>query len=213
MRDQKKRETLGYASASLSLLLLLPLLLTIATFASASPAQEQWKAFLAKPSARTYAPLSKTIQACVATKCQDAGVSGLEDDFANFSALLNLVERGNHYAMELAFQSRPLYENAGEPSEDLEQSLGLSATLEPTFFLELVQKYDFPVGAFEGLVCQTSPESIDRDDIRREELKRRIQSFSKVKDPRLSQLRDQAISLIQHQIDEYFTPPDDALGK
>jgi len=213
MRDQKKTETSGHRSVSLSLLLLLPLLLTIATFAAESPAQKQWEAFLAKPSASSFRRLSKTIQGCVVTKCHDPDVAGTQDDFTNFVALLMLVERGNHYAMELGFQIRPLYENDAADGEDLERSLGLSATLEPTFFLELVRKYDFPTGTLERLVCQTSIESIDRLGMQREELKRRIQSFSKVNDPRLLQLRNQAISLIQHEIDEYSTLPDNALGK
>jgi hypothetical protein len=150
---------------------------------------------------------------CVVTKCHDAGVAGSEDNFANFDALLDLAERGNHYAMEIAFQIRPLYENAAAPGEDLERSLGLSATLQPMFFLELTQKYNIPTGLLERLVLQTSIESIDSLRVHREEWKRRIQSFSNVNDPRLLQLRDKAISLIQREIDKWASYPDDAWGK
>ena len=193
----------------LSLLLLL-LLLPITASASGPSAQEQWKAFLAKPSAGTYERLSKTIHRCVAAKCQDTGVAGGEDNFTDFYAMLDLVERGNHYAMEIAFEIRPLYGNSTAPSEDLDRSLGLSSTMEPTLFLELFQKYNVPL---ELLVSQTSTGSIDNIRAQREELKRRIQSFSRVNDPRLLQLRDKAISMIQHQIDEISLLLDDAVEK
>jgi hypothetical protein len=196
----------------LSLPLLL-LLLPITAFASGSSAQEQWKAFLTRPSLSTYEPLSGTIRKCVVIKCHDAEVAGTEDNFVNFYKLLELAERGNHYAMEIAFQIRSLYDNAATPSEDIERSLGLSATLEPTFFLELIRKYNIPTGLLERLVLQTSIESIDSLRVHREEWRRRVQSFSKVNDPRLSHLRDEAISLIQHEIDKYSALPDDAWGK
>jgi hypothetical protein len=137
-------------------LFLLILLAPIATFAFESPVEEQWKAFLTKSSASTYEPLSRTIRTCVSTKCHDAGVAGNENNFANFYALLKLVERGDHYAMEIAFQIRPLYENVAAPGEDLQRSLGLSATQEPEFFLELLRKYNIPTGLLEDLVLQTS---------------------------------------------------------
>jgi hypothetical protein len=194
-------------------LLLLSLLLPITASASGPSAQEQWKAFLTKPSAGTYEPLSRTIRMCVATKCQEAGAAGREDNFRDFDALLDLVERGNHYAMEIGFQIRPLYENAAAPGEYLDRSQGLSATLEPTFFLELIRKYNIPTGVLETLVVQTSTGSIDNLREQREELKRRIQSFSKVNDPRLLQIRDKAISLIQHEIDEDSAIPDGGGGK
>jgi|SRR5882672_5786103 len=196
----------------LSLPLLL-LLLPITAFASGSSAQEQWKAFLTRPSASTYGPLSGTIRKCVVTKCHDAEVSGTQDNFVSLYKLLDLADRGNHYGMEIAFLIRPLYENAAAPSEDIERSLGLSATVEPTFFLGLTRKYNIPTGQLERLVLQTSIESIDSLRVHREEWKRRIQSFSKVDDPRLSLVRDEAISLIQHEIDKYSALPDDAWGK
>src|SRR5713226_9564867 len=108
----------------LSLPLLL-LLVPITAFASGSSAQEQWKAFLTRPSASTYEPLSGTIRKCVVAKCHDAEVAGSENSFVNLYKLLGLAERGNHYAAEIAFQMRPLYENAAAPSEDIERSLGL----------------------------------------------------------------------------------------
>jgi len=115
--------------------------------------------------------------------------------------------------MEIAFQIRPLYANAAAPMEDLEYSLGLSSTLEPAFFLDLVRKYDVPTGLLERLVLQTSIASIDSLRVHREEWKRRVQSFSKVNDPHLIPLRDRAISLIQHEIDKWASYPDDAWGK
>jgi hypothetical protein len=194
-------------------LFLLSFLLPIAAFAFESSVQEQWKSFLMKPSASTYEPLSETIRMCVFTKCRDAAVAGSKDNFANFYKLLELSEHGNHYAMEIALQIRPLYAYSAAPGEDLNRSLGLSATVEPTFFLELMQKYNVPTGLLELLVVQTSIESIDSLRVHRAEWKRRIQSFSKVNEPRLLQLRDQAISLIQREIDKYSTLPDDAWGK
>jgi len=194
-------------------LLLLSFLLLSAGLASGSLAREQWKAFLTNPSANTYEPLSGAIRMCVATKCHDADVAGSEDNFSNLYKLLELAEHGNHYAMEIAFQIRPLYENAAAPSEDIENSLGLSATREPTFFLELVGKNDIPMGILERLALQTSSGSIDNSRAQRDELKRRIQSLLKVRDPRLLQLRDKTISFIQHGIDKYFALPDDAVEK
>jgi hypothetical protein len=194
---------------SLFLLILLPMV----AFASESSAQDQWKAFLTKPSPSTYEPLSGAIQMCVVVRCHDADVAGSEDNFTNFYKLLGLSEGGNHYAMEIAFQIRPLYENAAAPSEDIENSLGLSATQEPTFFLELIRKYDIPTGLLERLVLQTSRGSVDSLRMHREEWRRRIQSFSKVRDPRLLPLRDKAISLIQREIAKYSTLSDDAWGK
>jgi len=94
-----------------SLLFLLP----VATLASESLAREQWKAFLTNPSANSYKPLSGTTRMCVVTKCHDTDVAGSEDNFSNLYRLLELTEHGNHYAMELAFQIRPLYENAAAP--------------------------------------------------------------------------------------------------
>lgn len=194
-------------------LFLLSFLLPICAFPFESSVQEQWKTFLTKPSASTYKPLSETIRMCVSTQCHDSAVAGREDNFANFNKLLELAEHGNHYAMEIALQVRPLYKYAAAPGEDLDRSLGLSATVEPTFFLEVMQKYNIPTGLLERLVLQTSIESIDSLRMHREEWKRRIQSFSKVNEPRLLQLRDQAISLIQGEIDKYSTLPDDAWGK
>jgi hypothetical protein len=194
-------------------LFLLSILLPIGACAVESSVQEQWETFLTKPSAATYDPLSKTIRMCVSTKCHDDGVTGTEDNFANFYKLLKLVEHGNHYAMEIAFQIRPLYQNAAAPSEDLESSLGLSATSEPRYFLELIQKYKIPASLLERLVLQTSADSIDSLRVHREEWRHRIQALSKVNDPRLLQLRDEAISLIQREIDKWASYPDDAWGK
>jgi hypothetical protein len=176
-------------------------------------AEMQWKAFLAQPSVSTYQPLSAAIRTCAATKCHDAAVSGSEDNFANLYKLLGLTEHGNHYAMEIAFQMRPLYENAAAPSEDINNSLGLSATRESRFFLELIRKYDIPAETLETLAVQTSRESIDNIRAQRNELRSRIESLLKVTDPGLLQLRDKTISLIQLWLDKYSTLPDDAGAK
>jgi hypothetical protein len=194
-------------------LLLLPFLLPIQAFASESSAQDHWKAFLTKPSARTYESLSGDIRACVVTSWHDAEVAGAADNFVNLYKLLHLVEHGNYYAMEIAVQIRPLYKNAAAPSEDIENSLGLSATMEPTFFLELMRKYDIPTGLLERLVLQTSIGSIDSLGAHREEWRRRIKSLSKVRDPHLLRLRDNAISFIQHEVDKYSGLPNDAWGQ
>ena len=194
-------------------LFLLSVLLPTTAFAVESSVQEQWKTFLNKPSASTYEPLLETIRMCVSTECHDAAVAGSENDDANLYKLLELAERGNHYAMEIALQIRPFYKNAAAPGEDLDQSLGLSASVEPTFFLELMQKYKIPTGLLERLVLQTSTESIDSLRLHRKEWKRRIQALSKVNEPRLLQLRDQAISFIQREIDKWASYPDDAWGK
>src|SRR5216683_4411107 len=165
------------------LTLLLPsLLLVVAAHATDSPPSEQWKAFLANPSAITSQPLSMTIRTCVVAKCRDADVVGSEDNFANLYKLLKLVKLGNHPAMEIAFLIRPLYENAAAPSEDIDQSLGLSATREPEFFLEMIRKNDFPMGILERLAVQTSSESIDNMKAQRDELNQRMQSLLKVKE-------------------------------
>jgi hypothetical protein len=190
--------------------LLLPLVFSMATFAAESSVQEQWNAFLTKPSASTYEPLSKMVQSCAATKCHDDEVAGSANDFANLYKLLKLVEGGNHYAMEVAFQIRPLYENAAAPSEDIQNSIGLSVNLEPAFFLELIQKYRTPNDLLKTLVVQTSRHAIDSIHAHREEWSGRIQSLSKVSDTRLLTLRDKAISLLQDEIDHYSALPDDA---
>jgi hypothetical protein len=194
--------------------LLLPtLLFVVAAHASDSPPREQWKAFPANPSAMTFQPLSITIRTCVVAKCHDADVAGSEDNFANLYKLLKLVEHGNHPAMEIAFLLRPLYENAAAPSEAIDRSLGLSATREPEFFLEMIRKNDIPIGILERLAVQTSTESIDNMKAKRDELIHRMQSLLNVKEPRLVQLRDKTISFIQQEIDKYFAHPDDAVGK
>jgi hypothetical protein len=194
-------------------LFVLPLLLPISALAAEFPAQALWEAFLTKPSARTYKPLSAAVRMCVVNRCHDADVAGRENNFAHLFRLLNLAESGNHYGMETAFQIRPLYENATTPSEDIERSLGLSSTQEPTFFLELIQHYDVPTEMLQRLVVQTSIGSIERLGVKREEWRSRIQSLSKVRDKRLLQLRDTAISFIQHAIDSHSALPDDAFGK
>jgi hypothetical protein len=190
--------------------LLLPLVFSMATFAAESSVQEQWNAFLTKPSASTYEPLSKMVHWCAATKCHDDAVAGSANDFANLYKLLKLVEGGDHYAMEIAFQIRPLYENAAAPSEDIQNSIGLSATLEPAFFLELIQKYRIPNDLLKTLVVQTSRDAIDSIHAHREEWRGCIHSLSKISDTRLLTLRDKAISLIQDEIDHYSALPDDA---
>ena len=193
--------------------LLLPLLVSIAAFGPESSAQKQWKDFLVKPSANTYGPLSAGIRKCVVTKCHDADIAGSGDNFANLYKLLDLAETGNHYAMEIAFQIRPLYAKAASPSEAIYRSLGFSATREPTFFLELIRKYHVSTGVLENFVLQTSVESVDNLRAQREEWTRRVQALSRVREQRLLQLRDKAISLIQHQINESFTYPDNPPGK
>jgi hypothetical protein len=198
--------------ARLSLFLLL-FLLAISALATQSPAQVLWEAFLTKPSAGTFNPLSAAIRICIANRCHDADVAGRDNNFANLLSLLGLAEGGNHYGMELAFQIRPLYDNVAAPSEDIDRSLGLSSTQDPTFFLELMHQYDVPTEIFHWFVVQTSIGSIDRLSVKREEWRSRIQSLSKVKDKRLLQLRDQAISFIQHEIDGNSALPDDPLGK
>jgi hypothetical protein len=148
---------------------LLLALVSIAAFGPESSAQEQWKDFLVKPSADTYGPLSAAIRKCVVTKCDDADIAGSGDNLANLYKLLDLAETGNHYAMEIAFQIRPLYARAASPSEAINRSLGFSATLEPRFFLELVRKYRISTGALEYFVLQTSVESVDNERAQREE--------------------------------------------
>jgi hypothetical protein len=192
--------------------LLLSLALSVTTFAAESSVREQWNSFLTKPSASTYEPLSKTIQSCLVTKCHDDYIAGSADNFVSLYKLLELVERGNHFAMEITFQIRPLYENAAAPSEDIGRSIGLSASLEPTYFLELVQKYMLSDGELEYLAAQTSTESIDSLGQHRAEWKRRVQSLSRVSDTRLLPLRDKAISFVQREIDKNSSLPDDALG-
>jgi len=194
-------------------ILFLPLFLSMMTSAAQLSANEQWASFLKKPSASTYDPLSRTIQACVVAKCRDGAVLGSEYNFAPFYQLLRLARGGNHFAMDIAFQMRPLYKNVIAPSEDLEKSLGSSSTFEPKFFLQLTRKYNLSPGILERLITQTSTESIDDSPAQREELRRRIQSLSKVNDPTLLPLRDKAISFIQREIDQYSSRPDNALGK
>jgi hypothetical protein len=193
-------------------LFLLPLFLSISAPVTESPAQALWEAFLTNPSANTYKPLSAAVRICVVNRCHDADVAGRENNFANLFRLLALAESGNHYGMETAFQIRPLYKNEAAPSEDIDRSLGLSSTQEPTFFLELIQQYDIPTEMLRRLVVQTSIGSIDRLGIKREEWRSRIQSLSKVKDKRLLELRDKAVSFIQHEIDSLSAFPDDAFG-
>jgi len=65
----------------------------------------------------------------------------------------------------------------------------------------------------DRLALQTSKESIDNSRAQRDELKRRIQSLLKVRDPHLLEVRDKTISLIQHGIDKYYALPDDNVGK
>jgi hypothetical protein len=194
-------------------LFLLPLLIAISAFATQSPAQVQWEAFLTKPSTSTFNPLSAAIRICIVNRCHDSDVAGRDNNFANLLSLLGLAEGGNHYGMELAFQIRPLYDNAAAPSEDIDRSLGLSSTQDPTFFLELMHQYDVPTEILHWFVVQTSISSMNRLSLKREEWRSRIQSLSKVKDKRLLQLRDQAISFIQHEIDSDSALPDDASGK
>jgi hypothetical protein len=199
--------------ARLSLFLLPLFLLPNSALAIESPAQALWEAFLTKPSANTFQPLSTAIRICIVKRCHDSDVAGSDNHFANLLSLLGLAEGGNHYGMELAFQIRPLYDNAAAPSEDIDRSLGLSSTQDPTFFLELMHQYDVPTEILHWLVVQTSIGSIDRLGVKREEWRNRIQSLSKVKDKRLLQLRDQAISFIQHEIDSNSAVPDDPPGK
>jgi hypothetical protein len=194
-------------------LLLLPLLLPISAPATQSPAQILWEGFLTKPSAGTFSSLSTAIRICIVNRCHDSDVAGRDNNFANLFSLLGLAEGGNHYGMELAFQIRPLYDNVAAPSEDIDRSLGLSSTQDPTFFLELMHQYDVPTEILHWLVVQTSIGSIDRMGVKREEWRSRIQSLSKVKDKRLLELRDQAISFVQHEIDSNAALPDDTLGK
>jgi hypothetical protein len=199
--------------ARLSLFLLPFLLLPISAVGAESPAQASWEAFLTKPSASTFQSLSTAIRICIVKRCHDSDVAGSDNNFANLLSLLGLAEGGNHYGMELAFQIRPLYDNAAAPSENIDRSLGLSSTQDPTFFLELMHQYDVPAEILHWLVVQTSIGSIDRLNVKREEWRSRIQSLSKVKDKRLLQLRDTAISFIQHEIDSSSGLPDDPLGK
>ena len=168
-----------------------------------------WKVFLTRPSEATYEPLSKAIQACVAMKCSDEALAGEKDNFADFYRLLSLAERGNPFAMELGFQIRPLYKNIVAPSEDLDNSLGLSSTREPTFFLRLVRKYKVSTFELQYLVVQTSQAAIDHPGRRRKELRRRIRSFSKVADPSLVPLRQKAISIIEQDIKQFWSSPGD----
>jgi hypothetical protein len=198
--------------ARLSLFLLL-FLLPISALATQSPAQALWEAFLTKPSAGAFNSLSTAIRICIVNRCHDSDVAGRDNNFANLFSLLGLAEGGNHYGMELAFQIRPLYDNVAAPSEDIDRSLGLSCTQDPTFFLELMHQYDVPTEILHWLVVQTSIGSIDRLGVKREEWRSRIQSLSKVKDKRLLQLRDQAISFLQHEIDSNSALPDGAPGK
>jgi hypothetical protein len=193
-------------------ILSLLLVLSVATFAAQSPVEEQWQDFLAKPSASTYEPLSKSIQSCVITKCHADDVAGSKDNFASLHKLLKLTQGGNHYAMEITFEIRPLYVNAAAPSEYIDKSVGMSATLEPEFFLELIQKFHIQNEMLEQFVVQTSDAAIDSLPEHRKEWKSRILSLSKVNDPRLLPLRNKAISLIQSEIDKYSKLPDDALG-
>ena len=181
-------------------LLSLPLLLPISAVATESPAQALWEAFLTKPSANTFNPLSTAIRICIVKRCHDSDAAGRDNNFANLLILLGLAEGGNHYGMELAFQIRPLYDNAAAPSENIDRSLGLSSTQDPTFFLELMCQYDVPTEILHWFAVQTSIGSIDRL-ANASNGESRIQSLSKVKDKRLLQLRDQAISFIQHEID------------
>jgi hypothetical protein len=142
----------------------------------------------------------------------DDSVAGREENLSDFYRLPSLAEKGNHFAMELAFQIRPLYQNAAAPSEDLDNSVGLAAAPEPTFFLRCIRKYNVSAQEFETMVVQTWPESIDHLRAQREELERRIESFSKLTDPGLFPLRQQAVSFIKQQIRQYLAPPGGAGG-
>jgi hypothetical protein len=194
-------------------LFLLPLLLPISALATETPAQVLWESFLSKPSAGTFNPLSTAIRICIVKRCHDSDVAGRDNNFANLLSLLGLAEGGNNYGMELAFQIRPLYDNVAAPSEDIDRSLGLSSTQDPTFFLELMQQYDVPTEILHWFVVQTSIGSMDKLSVKREEWRSRIHSLSKVKDKRLLQLRDQAISYVHHEIDSNSALPDNAHEK
>jgi hypothetical protein len=181
--------------------------------AAESSAEAQWKAFLARPSASTFDLLSETIRNCVQTKCRDADVAGSEDNFANLYKVLALTERGNRYAMEVAFLIRPIYENHAAEGEDIDKSLGLSATVEPTRFLELLQKFKITDELLNRYVSQTSWESVDNTPAQISELKRRRQAFLAVRDTHLLPLRDKAISVVERDIAQLSPLTDSTSGK
>ena len=115
--------------------------------------------------------------------------------------------------MEIAFLIRPIYKNNAAEGEAIDNSLGISATIDPTRFLELVNKYKISDNILEFLVLQTSIDSIDSLKIHRKEWNLRIQALSSVKEPLLFPLRDKSISFVQAELKRHTDLPDDAWGK
>ena len=184
-------------------------LLATPLLASAQTSQVDWHAFIQKPTLKSHQSLSRSIHDCIIKKCQ-SNILPDEDTFYN---LLKLVKNGNRYALDVAFQIHPFYQDNASSSEDLDRSMGMSITLNPRFFLEEAKKYSFSDKELSYIAPTTSESAIDNLEMMRREQQQRIRALYKVKERNLLELRNRLIAMIQSEIDEYSKLPNNALGK
>jgi hypothetical protein len=106
-----------------------------------------------------------------------------------------LVEKGQLQAIDLAFLCHRFLD--GGDLEDVSRSLGKVADAQPRVFLEEVKKHRLPLPEMRGIL-KMLPESVIDDDVRRRAaVKERIRSLSTVRDPSLTDIRDEALAVLR----------------
>jgi|ERR1700738_4827634 len=166
-------------------------ILVAASPAGAQPAQQEWAAFLDRPTTENYQHIADTLDSCHSTSCEPE----VAPDSDSVVKLVGLVEKGQQQAIDLAFLCHRFLD--GGDLEDVSRSLGKVADAHPRLFLEAVKKHGMPLPELRGIV-EMMPESvIDDEAADRAAVRKRIRSLSTVKDRGLSEVRDAALAVLK----------------
>lgn len=168
----------------------------LACTALAAPSLRAWDNFLANPSKQNFLVLNTQLQRCRERVCD----LDITPDSKSVNRLRILIDKGNIKAIRIGFSIVPLLD--GGDLEDVERDLGMIADYNPQLFLEMVNKNHYPDDLINDAVNMLPEYVIDTEKARIKALQFRIHSLAKVKNPKLINVRNKAISFLHDSLSE-----------
>lgn len=149
-----------------------------------------WEEFVKNPSEINYRLCKSQIEQL---ERKDEIVKQLINNVQIYRKYLNLVETGDLYALELAFQLQDIIAPGGN-LEDIYIAMGKTINLIPEHFLYLADKYKPNNESLSSILLMYGDEYVDNIDKTIKETELRIASLSKVTNEKLINIKNISIA-------------------
>ena len=164
-----------------------------------------WNQFIKYPTAENYARCQEQVgdslygnyrQNNYGEKVNTPTQKQLIRRFKLYRQFLSLASMGNSYAIELAFQIRPLTDGAAR--EELDIAIGKTIKSKPYLFLTLLKKYNALEQKDSGSILENyGDEFVDKFDEQIKETDERIRTLGRVKEATLSEVKKKVIEILK----------------